>query len=99
MNTFSNGINYADGDAPTIMTPAIEAMGYDGWYYNSTEIVRNLKIPQIYFVDKQNAPAAKSYLAQNAPNAELISLGEHASFYDQAPIFNENLARFLAKHP
>lgn len=36
MNTFSNGINYADGDAPTIMTPAIEAMGYDGWYYKNS---------------------------------------------------------------
>ena len=84
-----------------MMTPNVVAglLYYDGWYYNSTEIVRNLKIPQIYFVDKQNTPAAKSYLAQNAPNAELISLGEHASFYDQAPIFNENLARFLAKHP
>jgi hypothetical protein len=84
-----------------MMTPNVVAglLYYDGWYYNSTEIVRNLKVPQIYFVDKQNAPAAKTYLDRNAPDAELISLGEHASFYDQAPIFNENLARFLAKHP
>jgi len=84
-----------------MMTPNVVAglLYYDGWFYNSTEIVRNLKIPQIYFVSKQNAPAAKTYLDRNAPDAELISLGEHASFYDQAPIFNDNLARFLAKHP
>lgn len=35
MNTFSNGINYADGDAPIIMPPAIEALNYDGWYYKN----------------------------------------------------------------
>jgi len=35
MNTFSNGINYADGDSPIIMPPTIEAAGYDGWYYKN----------------------------------------------------------------
>ena len=42
MNTFSNGINYADGDAPIIMPPAIEALNYDGWYYKN--IVKGKKI-------------------------------------------------------
>ena len=42
MNTFSNGINYADGDSPTIMPPAIEAGGYDGWYYKN--VARGRKI-------------------------------------------------------
>lgn len=42
MNTFSNGINYADGDAPIIMPPAIEALNYDGWYYKN--VVKGKKI-------------------------------------------------------
>jgi len=35
MNVFSNGINYADGDAPIIMSDPTEALGYDGWYYKN----------------------------------------------------------------
>lgn len=42
MNIFSNGINYADGDAPIIMPPAIEALNYDGWYYKN--VVKGKKI-------------------------------------------------------
>lgn len=42
MNTFSNGINYADGDSPIIMPPAVEAAGYDGWYYKN--LVKGRKI-------------------------------------------------------
>jgi hypothetical protein len=42
MNTFSNGINYADGDPPTIMPPAIEAGGYDGWYYKNIALGRKI---------------------------------------------------------
>lgn len=34
-NIFSNGINYADADPPTIMPPSITALGYDGWYYKN----------------------------------------------------------------
>jgi hypothetical protein len=33
MNIFSNGINYADGETPTVMSANIEAIGYEGWYY------------------------------------------------------------------
>lgn len=36
MNIFSNGINYADGETPTVMSSAIEAVGYEGWYYKNS---------------------------------------------------------------
>ena len=36
MNIFSNGINYADGETPTVMTSNIEAIGYEGWYYKNS---------------------------------------------------------------
>lgn len=42
MNIFSNGINYADGETPTVMTANIEAMGYEGWYYKNSGIGKKI---------------------------------------------------------
>lgn len=36
MNVFSNGINYADGETPTVMTSSIESICYEGWYYKNS---------------------------------------------------------------
>ena len=84
-----------------MMTPEIVAdlLYYDGWFFDNTELVRKLKVPQLYFVSQGNAAAAKTFIARNCPDAELVPLGEHAMFYDHAPVFNARLAAFLAKHP
>lgn len=36
MNIFSNGVNYADGETPTVMPSVIESIGYEGWYYKNS---------------------------------------------------------------
>ncbi|MBS0333401.1 MAG: alpha/beta hydrolase [Proteobacteria bacterium] len=84
-----------------MMTPEIVAdlLYYDGWMFDSTELVKTLKVPQLYFVSEGNAAAAKAFIDRNCPSAELVPLGEHAMFYDHADVFNERLASFLAKHP
>ncbi|MBS0363523.1 MAG: alpha/beta hydrolase [Proteobacteria bacterium] len=84
-----------------MMTPEIVAdlLYYDGWMFDSTELVRKLKVPQLYFVSEGNAAAAAAFIARNCPDAELVPLGEHAMFYDHASVFNDRLARFLAEHP
>ncbi len=88
-------------EAEVMMTPEIVAdlLYYDGWMFDSTPLVKNLKVPQLYVVSEGNAAAAKAFIARNCPDAELVALGEHAMFYDHAPVFNERLAGFLAKHP
>ncbi len=84
-----------------MMTPEIVAdlLYYDGWMFDSTELVKKLKVPQLYFVSEGNAKAARAFLSRNCPDAEFVPMGEHAMFYDHAPVFNERLAGFLAKHP
>ncbi len=84
-----------------MMTPDIVAglLYYDSWMSNSTETVKKLKVPQLYFISRGKVAAAKAFLSQNSPEAEVVGLGEHAMFYDQAPAFNARLASFLAKHP
>lgn len=42
MNIFSNGINYADGETPVVMTTNIEAIGYEGWYYKNSELGKKI---------------------------------------------------------
>lgn len=42
MNIFSNGINYADGETPTVMTANIEALGYEGWYYKNSGLGKKI---------------------------------------------------------
>jgi hypothetical protein len=101
---FATPVSKAELDrfqAEAMMTPDVVAglLYYDGWFFDSTETVRKLKVPQLYFVSKGNAEAAKGYLARNCPSAEMVTLGEHAMFYDQAATFNERLTAFLAKHP
>jgi pimeloyl-ACP methyl ester carboxylesterase len=88
-------------ESEVMMTPSIVAslLYYDGWFFDNTELVRRLRVPQLYFVSRGNAAAAKTFLSRNAPDAEMMALGEHAMFYDQAPAFNARLAAFLAKHP
>jgi pimeloyl-ACP methyl ester carboxylesterase len=85
----------------TMQTPDIVAalLYYDGWMFDSTDLVRKLKVPQLYIVSEGNAAAARSFLSRNSPDAELAPLGGHAMFYDHAPAFNARLASFLAKHP
>jgi len=85
----------------TMMTPDIVAglLFYDGWMFDNTKLVRELAVPQLYFVNEVNAPAARNFLATNRPDAELMALGGHAMFYDHAQAFNERLTRFLAAHP
>jgi non-heme chloroperoxidase len=87
-------------ESETMMTADVVAglLFYDGWMFDNTKTVRDLKLPQLYFVNAVNAEAAKTFLAQNSPDAELMALGGHAMFYDHAPAFNERLAKFLAKH-
>jgi pimeloyl-ACP methyl ester carboxylesterase len=87
--------------AEAMKTPNVVAglLYYDGWMYDNTETVRTLKVPQLYFVSRGNAEAAKAFIAKNCPAAELVSLGEHAMFYDQSAVFNARLAAFLASHP
>lgn len=88
-------------EAEAMTTPDVVAglLYYDGWMFDNTETVRKLKRPQLYFVSEGNAKAAQAFVARTCPNAELVALGEHAMFYDQAAVFNERLARFLAAHP
>jgi pimeloyl-ACP methyl ester carboxylesterase len=87
--------------AEVMMTPAIVAdlLYYDGWMFDSTDVVKKLKVPQLYFISQGKAAAAKAFLAHNSPDAEVVAMGEHAMFYDHAPAFNARLASFLAKHP
>lgn len=87
-------------ESETMMTADVVAglLFYDGWMFDNTKIVSDLKLPQLYFVNELNAEAAKTFLARNRPDAELMALGGHAMFYDHAPAFNERLASFLAKH-
>ncbi|MFT3723348.1 MAG: alpha/beta hydrolase [Hyphomonadaceae bacterium] len=87
--------------AETMMTPDIVAglLYYDGWMFDSTKLVSQLKIPQLYYVNEANSGAAKSYIAKHCPQAELMALGGHAMFYDHAQAFNDRLKTFLAKHP
>lgn len=42
MNVFSNGINYADGETPTVMNTAIESIGYEGWYYKNSSFGKKI---------------------------------------------------------
>ena len=84
-----------------MMTPDIVAqlLYYDSWMSNYAETVNKIKVPQLYFVSRGKVAAATAFLSRNAPDAEVVRLGEHAMFYDQAPAFNARLASFLAKHP
>ena len=88
----------ADGDL-TVELPQHSSGPARAIAQSTTELVRKLKVPQLYFVDEVNAPAAKAYLARNSPQAEVVALGGHAMFYDHAPAFNARLADFLARHP
>lgn len=87
--------------AETMMTPDIVAglLYYDGWMFDSTKVVSQLKIPQLFYVSEANADAARKFLAKARPDAEFLALGGHAMFYDHAQAFNERLKGFLAKHP
>lgn len=87
-------------ESETMKTPDVVAglLFYDGWMFDNTKTVRDLRLPQLYFVNEVNAEAAKNFLAKNSPDAELMPLGGHAMFYDHAPAFNERLANFLARH-
>lgn len=84
-----------------MMTPDVVAglLYYDGWMFDSTATVKGLKRPQLFFVSQGNAEAAKGFVSRNCPGAEVVSLGEHAMFYDQAAKFNDRLAAFLARNP
>jgi len=84
-----------------MMTPSVVAglLYYDGWMFDSTETVKKLKVPQLYFISEGKTGGAKTFIARYSPDAELVSMGQHAMFYDHADVFNARLARCLAKHP
>jgi len=84
-----------------MMTPSVVAglLYYDGWMFDSTETVKKLKVPQLYFISEGKTGGAKTFIARYSPDAELVSMGQHAMFYDHADVFNARLAGFLAKHP
>lgn len=85
--------------AETMMTPDIVAtqLLYDGWMFDHTETIKKLDVPQLHFVREENGEAAKAFLTNNSPDADLEILGGHGMFYDHAPAFNEALDAFLAK--
>jgi len=84
-----------------MLTPDIVAglLLYDGWMFDYTTLVQETRLPQLYFVREDQAVAARAFLSANSPTAELVVLGGHSMFYDQAPVFNQALARFLASLP
>lgn len=88
-------------EAEAMKTPDVVAglLYYDGWMFDSTKTVSQLKVPQLYFVGEGNAEPARKFIARNCPSAEMVAMGSHGMFYDHAPAFNERLASFLAKHP
>lgn len=85
--------------AETMMTPDIVAtqLLYDGWMADHVETVKSLALPQLYFVREENEAAARTFLSENSPNAEIVALGGHGMFYDHADAFNAALDAFLDK--
>ena len=69
MNIFSNGINYADGETPTVMSSGIEAIGYEGWYYKNSG--SNKKIS--WYIPLGNAPLLVSDLTTIYASLRLLN--------------------------
>ena len=69
MNIFSNGINYADGETPTVMSSGIEAIGYEGWYYKNSG--SNKKIT--WYIPLGNAPLLVSDLTTIYASLRLLN--------------------------
>lgn len=99
---FTNPISEGEAGwmlAETMMTPDIVAtqLLYDGWMVDHVETVKALDVPQLHFVREENAAAAKTFLLENSPTAEMVTLGGHGMFYDHADAFNAALDAFLGR--
>lgn len=99
---FAKGVREEDARwmlAETMMTPTIVAsqLLYDGWIGDWTAALAKVDVPMLYVVRGEQGAAARRFLAQHKPEAEIAVMGGHAMFWDHAEAFNEALAGFLAK--
>jgi len=81
-NIFSNGIYYADADPPTIMPPAISALGYDGWYYKN--IAKGRKIN--WYIPTKPA---------NELNAPSLNVNDLKMFFSTLKVINNVSLPFI----
>lgn len=84
--------------AETMLTPTIVAsqLLYDGWMGDWTATVQAIDVPMLHVVREENGSAARDYLEQHAPEAEIAVMGGHGMVPEHAEDFNRTLDEFLA---